>query len=116
MAKRSTSQSGKKSDQGNTNNVQSDKRITISNLGHSGYELKKKISISIRTDQNMAIASYDKLDTFGLGPTEDEAVLDLLNELCEIYQDLETNPGLPGSKSAYWWDHLQMIMSKKANT
>jgi hypothetical protein len=77
--------------------------------------LKKTIAVSVTSDQQTAIARYENLDSFGLGKDVDEAVHDLLNELCDIYRDLEANQQSLGTASAQWWCHLRQIIKRNAN-
>lgn len=91
------------------------KTILIKNLPNKKYQLKKHLSISINQDKNTHIASYDDLESFGLGENEHEAVNDLLYELIEIYKDIENNSQPLGKSSKLWWHHLNTIIRKKAN-
>lgn len=92
-----------------------EKHIYVKNLRHVDYELKKEISVNIKTDKDTAIASYEELGTFGLGTTENDAVNDLVNELCNIYRDIEKSPAPLGLTASNWWFHLRSIIKKKAN-
>ena len=90
-------------------------QIYVKRLPNTRFELKKAIAVSVTKDQNTAIARYEKLESFGLGKNADEAVHDLLNELCAIYQDLEANPQELGATSVQWWYHLKQIIKRNAN-
>lgn len=113
MSKRNGVSTDRRSDEGESaHQVQ---QIFVKNLPNSRYQLKKAIAISVTSDQETAIARYENLDSFGLGKDADEAVHDLLNELCDIYRDLEANQHSLGTASSQWWYHLRQIMKRNAN-
>lgn len=113
MSKRNNSRTDRESrEPENDNQIQ---KIYVKKLPSSRYELKKAIAVSVTRDKDTSIARYEKIDSFGLGKSTDEAIDDLLSELCDIYHDLETNQQTLGSVSTQWWYHLKQIIKQNAN-
>jgi hypothetical protein len=63
--------------------------IEIYDLANEEYSLKSPVQIVIeRYDADEFIARFPELDIFGPGETEPEAVLNLKNEIVDLYDEL----------------------------
>ncbi len=87
-----------------------DKNITILNLGRGKYMFNSPFPVNIAYEDGAFIATSYDLNTFGYGPSEDEAIRDLCESIVEHFKHLKLNQDKLGPLLKRDWDFLSKII------
>lgn len=84
--------------------------IPINSLKHPKYLLKVPVYINLEYIEEQVIASFDDIEAFAYAETEFEAINQLIEEIVNIYEDLQKDQGNLGPLPDQWWQYLKEII------
>jgi hypothetical protein len=88
--------------------------VCLRDLGSEKYRLKEKIEIIIEEYHEETIAKWPELELFGYGISPSEAIMNLKNEIIDLYEDLSsTKKEELGKLPKMWLSILKKIIIKK---
>jgi hypothetical protein len=89
------------------------KNTILRDLNSEKYSLKENIEIIIEEYQDEIIALWPEIEAFGHGITQPEAILNLKNEIIDLYEDLSnTKEKELGRLPKMWLRILKKVIKK----
>lgn len=89
------------------------RNAVLRDLNSSKYILKENIEISIEEYPDETIAVWPEIEAFGHGITQPEAILDLKNEIIDLYEDLSSAKKKEMGKLPEMWLRILKKIIKK---
>ncbi len=85
----------------------------LRDLNSSKYSLKENIEILIEEYPDEIIAQWPEVEVFSHGVTQPEAILDLKNEIIDLYEDLSNTKKKELGKLPKMWVRILIKVIKK---
>jgi hypothetical protein len=84
--------------------------IPINSLKHPRYRLKAPIHITLESDDDKVIASFDDIEAFSYADTASEAIDLLCDEIIQVFEDLTVDRENLGPLPRKWLAYLEEII------
>ena len=84
--------------------------IPLNSLRHPKYYLKFPVYITLESEENGVLASFDEIEAFSFADTESEATDQLCEEIVQIYEDLRDDEQNLAHLPGKWLQYLKEII------
>lgn len=84
--------------------------MPLNSLKHPKYKLKSPIYITIETDEDFIIASFNDIEVFAYADTEPEAINQLCDDIVLLYEDLKSDRENLGKLPQKWLICLEELI------